>query len=250
MDTAGENARGIHARMVLQGRSDFTLEGLMSAAFDSYLPAFARLIPLLVDSYRQLPDTDARKDELREQVALLQGWNDRWSLDSTQTSLAVFWADELQHSAGALAQDAGMKVLDYAAGRASGDVLLAALATASQRLTEDFGSWRTPWGDINRFQRLSDAIDATFDDNQPSTPVPFTSGEFGSLASFGARRREGTRRFYGTSGNSFVGGESGTPGTPHFNDEAGRYARGDLREVYFYPSQLQGHTERTYHPGE
>ena len=74
------------------------------------------------------------------------------------------------------------------------------------------------------------------------------------------------RRWYGTSGNSFVaivefgprvrawavtaGGESGDPRSPHFNDQAERYASGALREVYFYPDQLAGHTERTYRPGE
>ena len=71
---------------------------------------------------------------------------------------------------------------------------------------------------------------------------------------------------YGTTGNSFVavvefgdsvravavtaGGESGHPQSPHFNDEAQRYATGNLREVYFYPSQLKAHIERQYHPGE
>jgi acyl-homoserine-lactone acylase len=34
--------------------------------------------------------------------------------------------------------------------------------------------------------------------------VPFTSSQWGSLASFGAKRYPGTRRYYGTSGNSFV----------------------------------------------
>jgi len=47
-----------------------------------------------------------------------------------------------------------------------------------------------------------------------------------------------------------AGGESGHVGNKHFNDEAQRYATGDLREVYFYPDQLRDHTERTYHPGE
>ena len=46
-----------------------------------------------------------------------------------------------------------------------------------------------------------------------------------------------------------AGGESGDPSSPHFNDEAQRYATGDLREVYFYRAQLKGHTEREYHPG-
>jgi acyl-homoserine-lactone acylase len=75
-----------------------------------------------------------------------------------------------------------------------------------------------------------------------------------------------TKRFYGNYGNSFVavvefgkrvrahavsaGGQSGNPASPHFNDQAQRYASGDLREVYFYPEQLKGHTERVYHPGE
>ena len=39
------------------------------------------------------------------------------------------------------------------------------------------------------------------------------------------------------------------PTSPHFNDEAKRYSTGDLREVYFYRSDLKGHTEREYHPG-
>jgi acyl-homoserine-lactone acylase len=96
--------------------------------------------------------------------------------------------------------------------------------------------------------------------------VPFASGSYGTLASFGAAPKPGTKRWYGTSGNSFVavvefgprvrahavtaGGESGNPASPHFNDEAQRYASGNLREVYFYPDQLTGHTERTYRPGE
>jgi acyl-homoserine-lactone acylase len=266
MDSAGENARGIHARLLLSDQTGFTLESLMGAAYDSYLPAFARLLPVLIDAWHRLPDDDQRKAQMRDQIALLQSWNDRWALDSTATSLAVFWADELQRTTATLAQEAGVKVQDYIAERASGDMLLAALDSASQRLVDDFGSWRTPWGEINRFQRLDDAIQTSFDDSKPSTAVPFTSGEFGSLASFGAHRRDGTRRYYGTSGNSFVavvefadtvraravtaGGESGDVASAHFNDEAGRYAGGELREVYFYASQLQGHTERVYHPGD
>jgi hypothetical protein len=28
-----------------------------------------------------------------------------------------------------------------------------------------------------------------------------------------------------------------------------RYAAGNLRDVYFYKAQLEGHIERQYHPG-
>jgi acyl-homoserine-lactone acylase len=143
---------------------------------------------------------------------------------------------------------------------------LESLAAASDRLTADFGTWKTPWGEINRFQRLTSDIVQPFNDSGASIPVPFTSAVWGSLASFGARAYPGTKRWYGTSGNSFVavvefgdsvramavtaGGESGHAASPHFNDEAARYASGDLREVYFYRSQLTGHTEREYHPGQ
>ena len=143
--------------------------------------------------------------------------------------------------------------------------MLQSLAAASDKLTADFGTWRTPWGDINRFQRLTDDIDHPFTDAGPSIPVAFTTAGWGSLASFAARSYNGSKKIYGTSGNSFVavvefgdsvrakavtaGGESGDPRSPHFNDQARRYSTGDLRDVYFYRSQLEGHTEREYHPG-
>jgi acyl-homoserine-lactone acylase len=181
------------------------------------------------------------------------------------TSLAVFWGEGLFRDIGGNARQAGMDVYEYAARRATPDQLLGALAAASAKLTEDFGTWRTPWGDINRFQRLTGDIVQPFSDDGPSIPVPFTSSRWGSLASFGARAYPGTKRWYGTSGNSFVavvqfgdsvraravtaGGLDSDPASPHFNDQAPRYADGDLREVYFYPNQLEGHTERTYHPG-
>jgi acyl-homoserine lactone acylase PvdQ len=166
---------------------------------------------------------------------------------------------------GGAARAEGLSAQAYVAQGASPDELLGALAEASDTLTADFGTWRTAWGDINRFQRINDSIAPHFDDAQPSLPVPFTSSLWGSLASFGARSYPNTKKRYGTSGNSFVavvefgdsvraravtaGGESGVPGSRHFNDEAARYAAGDLRDVYFYWAQLVGHTERTYHPG-
>jgi acyl-homoserine lactone acylase PvdQ len=159
-----------------------------------------------------------------------------------------------------------MSPTDYIVTKVAGEQLLQSLSAASDKLAADFGSWKTPWGSINRFQRLTDDIVHPFSDAAPSIPVGFTSGNFGSLASFGARSYRGSKKIYGTSGNSFVavvefgktvrakavtaGGENGNPASPHFNDQAKRYSTGDLREVYFYPSQLKGHTERTYHPGE
>ncbi|HEU4647723.1 MAG TPA: acylase [Gemmatimonadales bacterium] len=266
MDTFGENPRGIHALRVLQGRKDFTLQRLIDAAFDSYLTAFAELIPALVKAYDQTPPSDPLRAKVAEQIALLRGWDYRWSVSSVPTSLAVYWGQELWRRAKVDPEGEVMSVYKYMATKASAAQKLEALAAASDKLTADFGTWRTPWGEINRFQRLTDDIVHPFTDAGPSIPVGFTSAQWGSLASFGARTYPGTKRMYGTSGNSFVavvefgdsvraravtaGGESGDPKSPHFNDQAERYATGNLREVYFYPSQLKGHTEREYHPGE
>ena len=87
-----------------------------------------------------------------------------------------------------------------------------------------------------------------------------------SGASYPGSRRPGTVRFYATSGNTFVsvvefgrkldalalreGGNSGDPASPHFFDQAERFANGDLGPVYFDPEDLKGHIERTYKPGK
>jgi acyl-homoserine-lactone acylase len=164
------------------------------------------------------------------------------------------------------ARRAGLYLSEYVCTKVPGQQLLQSLSDATDKLTADFGSWKTPWGEINRFQRLTGDIVQPFSDSGPSIPVGFTSSVWGSLAAFGARAYPGTKKWYGTLGNSFVavvefgpkiharaitaGGESGHPASPHFNDEALRYSTEDLREVYFYRDQLKGHTEREYHPGK
>jgi acyl-homoserine-lactone acylase len=266
MDTAGENPRGLHATRLLTDRHDFTPFALMTSAYDSYLPTFAAIIPPLAAAYDALPANDPLRARLAGPVAALRGWDDHWAVNSAPTSLAVFWGEALWAKAKADPDEERVSMLERLTSRTTPGQKLAALGEAADRLTSDFGDWRIPWGEINRFQRVNDDIDPRFSDTEPSIPVPFTSSQWGSLASFGARRYPGTKRYYGTSGNSFVavvefgprvrawaitaGGESGDPASKHFNDEATRYAEGNLREVYFYPDQLAGHAERTYRPGE
>ncbi len=266
MDTAGENPRGLHAQLVLKDARNLTLGGLIEKAYDPYLTAFARLIPTLEAAYAATPDGDPLKAKVAEQVAALSAWDRKWSARSTETSLAVFWGEAMWAKAAPAAKAQGLNTYDYMADKLTAADKLAALAEASDRLTADFGSWKTPWGEINRFQRNDGAIVQAFDDKKPSIPVPFTSAQWGSLASFGAKRWPGTKKYYGTLGNSFVavvqfgdkvraravsaGGESGDPASPHFNDQALRYAAGNLRDVYFYPEDVKKHAVRTYRPGE
>jgi len=266
METYVENPRGTHALRVLDGQTGFTLETLRDAAYDSYLPAFAELVPLLVTAYDRLPAVDPLKARLAEQVLQLRTWDFRWAANSVPTTLAVFWGEELWRLSRADQESEAMSMYEYMSKVTTPAVKLGALATASDTLTSHFGSWKTPWGDINRFQRRTGDIVQPFSDSAASSPVPFTSSRWGSLASFGARAYRGTRKWYGTSGNSFVavvefgdsvrakavtaGGLNSVPGSTHFSDQEARYAAGDLRDVYFYRSQLKGHTEREYRPGK
>jgi acyl-homoserine-lactone acylase len=269
VERGGENARGVHAIRVLQDKKDFTLDGLIAAAFDSYLTAFTRQIPALLKAWDQTPASNAlktTKPDLSEPIALLRAWDLRWSATSVPTALAVYWGDEVARKVSDEAKKAGVTSDDYVATRATPEELIQSLSAALKKLSDDFGTWKTPWGDINRFQRLTGDIVQPFNDAGPSIPVAFTSSRWGSLASFGARTYNGTKKMYGTTGNSFVavvefgdhvrakaitaGGESGDPASSHFNDEAERYSTGNLRDVYFTPQDLQGHIERQYHPGD
>jgi acyl-homoserine-lactone acylase len=267
MDNAGESPRGLHAIQVLEGKKDFTLDRLRDAAFDSFLPAFAKMLPPLIAAYDSMPRGDTLMRRLAEPIAMLRQWDFRWSATSVATTLAVYWGEALTDLVQDEADPAGITAYEYILTRARPAERLAALLAACEKLTSEFGSWNTPWGQINRFQRVSGAVVQHFSDSAPSIPVPFTSAQWGSLASFPAKAYPGTRRRYGTYGNTFVavvefgkdsvraravtpGGASSDPESPHFNDQAERYASGNLRDVYFYPNQLRGHTEAEYHPGE
>ena len=266
VDNGVESARGRHVQLVLGDRKDFTLDGLRQAAYDSYLTAFEKPVPALIKAWDAASLDDPLKAKLADQVDALRKWDLRWGVDSVPTSIAVYWGEDLHGRLLQSAHAAGVSTEQYAATKASGEQLLSSLAAASDRLTTDFGTWKTPWGKINCFQRITDDIVHPFTDSGPCQPVGFTSGNWGSIASFGAIHYKGSKRMYGTSGNSFVavvefgprikaravtaGGESGNPSSKHFNDETERYATGNLREVYFYPDQLKGHTELSYHPGE
>jgi acyl-homoserine-lactone acylase len=267
MDMDGENFRGLHALALLEGSSGWTLDRLQAAAFDSDQPGFHALVPPLVAAFDALPAGDPRRTRLGGAIAVLRGWNYRWSADSVAQSLAMVWGLGLKKALKAPEDEPSNVTMMRLARDTSPELKLQMLEEAVARLRRDFGRWQVPWGEINRAQRISAAVkDPPYSDSAPSVPVPFADGNFGSLASIRSGPKPGTKRWYGDYGNSFVavvelgprvraravtaGGESGHPDSPHFNDEAQRYASGDLREVYFYPDQLKGHTERVYRPGE
>lgn len=263
MATEPENFRGIHAQRVLTGRNGYTLDKLIETAYDPYLPAFEKLIPGLIDSFDKSPKKDL---SLKPAIDTLRMWDKKVSKTSVGMSLAHFYISLYMQKG---ARDPELELIDvinYFGTGSPAEERLRIFSLAVQKLTDDFGTWNTPWGEINRLQRLTGDIKQPFDDAQPSIAIGMASGNWGALASFGARGTPTTKRIYGTYGNSFVavvefgekvkaksilaGGQNGDPASPHFFDQAQRYADVAFKDVLYYKEDVERHAKRTYHPGE
>jgi len=261
MANNSENPRGIHAIRVLENEKSFDLNSLLAAAYDSQLPAFEPLIETLIETAKE----EQQSEKINAAINVLSTWDFRFSLESVETSLASFWGDELFRTALPLAASNKINIYDFLNDE-SAPLMLDALKEAIRLLESSFGHWLVPWGEVNRYQRNNGNIVQQFDDSLPSLPVAFASSRWGSLASFGARAYPGTRRLYGTSGNSFVaavefgdrvkaraitvGGLSNNPSSRHFSDQAEMYTRGEFRDVFFYREDIEQNSESSYHPGE
>ncbi|HEX8613720.1 MAG TPA: acylase [Telluria sp.] len=261
-----ENARGLHAVAVLEKGKDFTLDSLIAAAYDSHLTAFDPLIVSLAAAYDELPAADPLKAQLAPQMAALRAWDRRYGVDSVPTSLAIYWGQDMVEKASVAARAKGVPTVDFIRDSLAPAERLQALVRATAKLETDFRTWQTPWGEINRFQRISGDVRQQYDDTKPSYPVAFASANWGSLAAFGMVAPQTTRRIYGDRGNSFVaavefgprvraksilaGGNSSNPASPHFSDQAEMYSKGQFKDVLFYKADIEKHLERKYHPGQ
>ncbi len=258
-----ENFRGVHALRVLDGASDLTLDSLIDIAYDPYLPGFEKLISGLIEAYDASGQTHP---DLEGPIEALRGWDLRVSVDSVPMSLAHFYGMKYLSDGENPLDLGGMALIDYFGTDSRRDERLQIFAATVAELEADFGRWDTPWGEINRYQRLTGRIEHRFDDSAPSLPVGMASGDWGALASFRARRYPGTKRIYGTSGNSFVavvefgdrveaktllaGGQSGDPDSPHFDDQAQRYVDREFKDVAYYREDVEARAVTTYRPGE
>lgn len=258
-----ENPRGTNAVRVLSREKSFTLDKLIAAAYDPYLPAFEKLIPSLVSAYAtQSKGNELLQLKLREAISMLQTWDRSYGIQSIPTTLAIFWGMELRQQ---VAAQGGQWDIIEAMVNSNDKAKVDALVKVLDDLKRDFGTWQIGWGEVNRFQRLTGKINETFDDSKPSLPVPMASSFWGSLAAFGSRRFEGTKKMYGYVGNSFVavvefgkrikaksllaGGVSSNPKSLHFADQAALYCNVKFKDVLFYKEDVIKNKERQYHPG-
>jgi len=264
-----ENARGQHAVRVLQNQRSLTLDRLIALSRDPYLPGFEKLLPSLFKAYDDIaPANDSLRMALIEPMLILRGWDLKWSAGSLQTTLAIYWANRLNQNVSSRipARTDQLSVIRFLTDQTTAEEKIKAFKESITALTKDFGTWKMPWGEVNRYQRITANINPVFDDNQPSIAVPFTSAFWGSLAAYGARRYPNTKKMYGTVGNSFIavvefgekvraksvttGGSSGDISSKHFTDQAQMYCEGKFKEVLFYKEDVMKNATRSYKPGE
>ena len=258
-----ENFRGVHAVRLLKDAKDLTLDGLLEIAYDPQLPAFEKLIPGLIEAY---DETRNRDTKLKGAVDALRNWDFRTGEESVAMSIAYYYGSLYNRRGKNPNGLRGNDRVNYFGTGSPYKERLEIFGEAIDQMKADFGTWNTPWGEINRFQRLSGDINLKYDDEKESIAVGMASSRWGALASFGARKYPGTKRIYGSSGNSFVavvefgdrvkaksmlaGGQSNDPNSPHFYDQAQRYADAKFKEVAFYKEDVEARAEETYRPGQ
>ncbi|MES2371725.1 MAG: penicillin acylase family protein [Bacteroidota bacterium] len=269
MAPAGENFRGINAAKLLNENNQYTIDKTIATGYDTHLAAFDLLMPTLLKAYNAQRNNPAYQS-LAEPIKVLTDWNRNSSETSVATTVAIEWAQKIWPTIlrGANAgenADQVDKTKFFAAFASAADVLKP-LAAAIDDLTKKFGTWQKPFGEINRYQRLTGNLSEKFDDAQSSIPCGFAASTWGCLPSFVARSYPGTNLKYGYNGNSFIcavefgkkikaksllaGGESGDINSKHFGDQAEMYTKGKFKDVLFYKEDVIKKAEKTYHPGD
>jgi acyl-homoserine lactone acylase PvdQ len=265
----GDNFRGVNAVQLFKNNSAFTIDKIIATAYNKHLPAFDVLIPALSKAYES-HKTDASYISLTEPMQLIGNWDHNVSESSIATTLAIEWAQKLWPIIlKGMDEDDESDQVDKAihfANTADSKTLLAPLLVVMNELEKKFGSWKQPWGNVNRFQRLTGNITEVFDDSKPSLPAGLAASTWGCLPSFTSKSFNGTNRRYGYNGNSFIcavefgkkvtaksllaGGENGDPSSKNFSDQAEMYTKGEFKDVLFYKEDVMKHAEKNYHPGD
>jgi acyl-homoserine lactone acylase PvdQ len=267
MAPEGENFRSLHAVQLLSQHKGVTLDELIRIGYSPSLSAFDTLLPPLISAYAAQGPAAPADPVLKEAIDSLKLWDKNAAVSSVATTIGVLWAGTVLSQSATVPDSITndhVKFISWAIRHTSDKDKITALTNLLTALKNAFGTWKVPWGQINRFQRLDGSEALQFDHNKESVPVGLGPAYLGSLPSY-ETVWQGNQQF-GVAGNSFVaavsfgqrlkaksistGGQSFASNSKHFSDQAERFLNGVLKDVYFYREDVLRHAEKSYHPGE
>lgn len=264
----GQNFRALNAAKLLSTANHLTLDKMIrDIGYSHYLSAFDYLIPVLLKDCEALPANDPLKQNLSEAIDSLKNWDKNSSASSIASTVAIEFGyrffERTPPPVNPYDATHFVSRLLRTLQTTTSNERLSLLSQTLNDLEKRFGTWKTPWGEDNRYQRPANEV---FDDSKPSLPVGLAAATFGSIPSFATRRFANTSKRYGVSGNSFIaciefgkkikaksittGGQSFDSSSKHYTDQAEMYIDGNFKDVLFYKEDVLKHAEKMYHPGE
>jgi len=243
----GDTARARISRRILSGKDKFSFDDWAKAGFDTQVITADEELPKLQSRLQDPPPALAGPSD-----ALLT-WNHRSTVDSVLMTLFTLWYEKQFGTAVIPKSKVKQEPME-------------SFAQVVSDLEKTYGTWRVPWGDLNRIQRTHTGGEEPFSDDRMSLPVAGAPGDLGIVFNFYARPEKGQKRRYGVAGHSFVSvvefgphvaarsilqfGESADPHSPQFFDQAPLYAQQEFKPAWFTLDEIKAHAERTYHPGQ
>jgi acyl-homoserine-lactone acylase len=239
-----DNPRAVSSRRVLRGETGLTFETFARLVWDARLSAADSLVPLLVRELRATSPEDADLARMADRL-------DRWDRQSDTGSIETTWF--------VLARERFL--LAERAGRRSAAPWRTALAEARDLLRAEWQTVDVPWGALARHQRPLPRAEAVLDRARPSLSVGGAPGMLGSVFTYNPTPLGSAAPRLGVSGNSFVKviafgaepraasilnyGQSGDPASPHFFDQAERYARRQFKPAWWSRAEVAAGARRT-----
>jgi penicillin amidase len=262
MVTEGDNERSKNARRILASQDVFGFDEWTRLAYDTRAIRVESDAPEIVKEWQQLQRTDPeRARAVKEAIALIRDWDGVSASSSEAMTLYVYWYERmrrLQHEEGLFEAWVNEPWPDVPLRKVQ------ALEEAMAELKGIWGSWRVPWGEINRLQRVHSS-GTGFSDDAASLGVAGAPSWAGAMFTFWSTPVEGQKRRYGIGGNSYVSviefgpvararslhvfGSSANPDSPHHFDQAARYTTGAFKPAWLTLEEVRSNAARSYQPG-